>query len=429
MIFVENIPKEEYDTFTKNHLKSHFLQSYDWGEFARREKNFIPHYVGLKEDDKLVATALLLQKKLPLGLSYLYSPRGFVVDFQNFELLKTFTQEIKKFAKKKRAIFIKIDPDLIIHRENYLGEELKPDYDKEEILQNFSKLGFKHQGFTKNFETMQPRYSFRVDMTQSMEEIYDKFSKTTKQRIKKAEDLQVEVSIGTKEDLKEFFALMKLTENRKDFVSHDLSYYETLYDLFHSQDKCNLFLGKVNVEKILLQKKKEKEPIQKEYEELLAVENRSKSQNSKLKELERRISKLEEDIVKFSDTKQKYGTEITLSGHFIIEYGNKAWVLYAGNHNILSDTYTNYKTYYEHFKFYHNRVPIYDQFGTIGDLREENPLLGPHEFKKKFGGDYVEFIGEFNLITKPIFYFAFQKLVPFYRNHIKRKAKKNNTVQ
>ncbi len=429
MIFVENIPKEEYDTFTKNHLKSHFLQSYDWGEFARREKNFIPHYVGLKEDDKLVATALLLQKKLPLGLSYLYSPRGFVVDFQNFELLKTFTQEIKKFAKRKRAIFIKIDPDLIIHRENYLGEELKPDYDKEEILQNFSKLGFKHQGFTKNFETMQPRYSFRVDMTQSMEEIYDKFSKTTKQRIKKAEDLQVEVSMGTKEDLKEFFTLMKLTENRKDFVSHDLSYYETLYDLFHSQDKCNLFLGKVNVEKILLQKKKEKEPIQKEYEELLAVENRSKSQNSKLKELERRLSKLEEDIVKFSDTKQKYGTEITLSGHFIIEYGNKAWVLYAGNHNILSDTYTNYKTYYEHFKFYHNRVSIYDQFGTIGDLREENPLLGLHEFKKKFGGDYVEFIGEFNLITKPIFYFAFQKLVPFYRNHIKRKAKKNNTVQ
>ena len=102
MIFVENIPKEEYDTFTKNHLKSHFLQSYDWGEFARREKNFIPHYVGLKEDDKLVATALLLQKKLPLGLSYLYSPRGFVVDFQNFELLKTFTQEIKKFAKSTK---------------------------------------------------------------------------------------------------------------------------------------------------------------------------------------------------------------------------------------------------------------------------------------------------------------------------------------
>ena len=110
---------------------------------------------------------------------------------------------------------------------------------------------------------------------------------------------------------------------------------------------------------------------------------------------------------------------------WIIEYGNMAWVLYAGNHNILSDTYTNYLTYKTHIKYYYDKgIKVYDQFGTIGDLRDDNPLMGLHEFKKKFGGDYVEFTGEFDLVLKKIDYFVFTKLVPIYRNIIKKRAKK-----
>ena len=54
----------------------------------------------------------------------------------------------------------------------------------------------------------------------------------------------------------------------------------------------------------------------------------------------------------------------------------------------------------------------------------DNPLIGLHEFKKKFGGDYVEFIGEWDYVTNPIMYFVFTKLVPIYRNIIKKKNKK-----
>ncbi len=426
MKFVTNIPKQEYDTFVQAHEKSHFLQSYDWGEFAKKEKNLTPHYVGLKSKNTLVAAALLLEKHLPLQLSYFYAPRGFVIDFNDTKLLKTFVEELKKYVKQRKAIFIKIDPDLIIQKSNYLEEQQDVKTNSKEILKTLKTLGFKHLGFTKNFETMQPRYSFRIDMNQSMEEIYEHFSKTTKQRIKKAEDLDVEVTLGKKEDLKEFYKLMKLTENRKDFVTHNLRYYETLYDIFKKEDKCNLFIGKVNIKKMIEKKEAEFSSLKIEQEELQSLEQRSKTQNSKLKELDKRISKLEKDIEEFTSIQKEYGNEIILNGHFIIEYGTMAWVLYAGNHNILTDTYANYKTYYEHIKYYHNKVKTYDQFGTIGDLRKENPLLGLHEFKKKFGGDYVEFIGEFDLILKPFYYFLFTKLVPFYRNFIKMLAKKKN---
>lgn len=426
MEFVKNIEKDEYNKFVSNHRKSHFLQSYEWGEFAKLEKNLTPHYVGLKDNGKLVCASLLLEKHLPLNLSYFYVPRGFVIDFDNTKLLEQFVKELKCYVKEKNGIFIKIDPDIVINKYNYLDEKISGDYDGTKILENLKKLGFKHLGFTKNFETTQPRFSFRIDFNMDLDTVYEHFSKTTKQRIKKANDLDVEVEIGTKDDLKEFYKLMRITENRKDFVTHELKYYETLYDIFNNQDKCNLFVGKVNLNKILDKKKLELNPLLKERKELEELESRSKSQNNKLKELTRRCDKLVEDIEKYEKLREEYGSEIILNGHFIIEYGDTAWVLYAGNHNILTDTYANYKTYYEHIKYYHSRVKVYDQFGTIGDLDKDNPLLGLHEFKKKFGGDYVEFIGEFDIILKPFYYFCFTKLVPFYRNIIKSIAKLKN---
>lgn len=108
----------------------------------------------------------------------------------------------------------------------------------------------------------------------------------------------------------------------------------------------------------------------------------------------------------------------------IVKYNNKAWVLYAGNHNILTESYANYLTYFEHIKYCkENGIKIYDQFGTIGDLSKDNPRIGLHEFKKKFGGDYVEFIGEFDYVINKFMYFVFTKLVPFYRKIVRRKGK------
>ena len=423
MNFIENIEKERYEEFVKKHPKSHFLQSYAWGEFAKKEKNLTPHYVGLENDKhQLVAATLLLEKHLPLGYCYLYAPRGYVIDFKDYELLKTFTEEIKKYAKKKKAIFVKIDPDIIYHEED-CNQEVIIEKD-DQAYQSLKKLGYRHLGFTKNFETMQPRYSFRIDLTKPWEEVEKNFSKTTKQRIKKAEDLLVDVKIGTDKDINTFYQLMILTETRKDFVTHNEKYYQSLYKIWNQDNECNLFLGSVDLDKII---KKQTELKQETTEELTKFdhENLSKSEKSKKNELEKRKDKLETDIQKYQQAQKEYGTNITLSAHFIIEYGDKAWVLYAGNHNILTDTYTNYKTYEQHIKYYYEKkIKTYDQFGTIGDLRKENPLLGLHEFKKKFGGNYVEFTGEFDLVLNKPMYFVFTKLVPLYRKLIKNIAKK-----
>lgn len=419
------LEKDKYESFVKNNkYKSHFLQSYSWGELCKEKRGLTPYYLGLVEKDKVLAATLLLKKNLPLGLCYLYSPRGYVLDFNDFKLLDIFTEELVKFAKTQKAIYLKIDPDIIWKKENYLGEVTLEEAKEQKIFKELKRLGYKHLGFTKNFETMQPRYTFRIDLNQDLETIESHFSKTTKQRIQKSLKLQTEVEIGTEKDLPTFYHLMMLTESRKDFVSYKIDYYKTLYKLFNESNKATLFLGKVNLEKTLKVLNDElKEVVEKINE--LPKENLSKSNKNKLKELERQKDKTKEEIEKYQKYKKEYGNIITLSAHMILEYGDKAWVLYAGNHNILTETYVNYNTYYEHLKFCKERgLKIYDQFGTIGDLSKDNPRLGLHEFKKKFGGDYIEFMGEFDYVIKPIYYFLFTKLVPIYRNIVKKKNKK-----
>lgn len=422
MKFITNINVEEYDEFIENNpYKSHFLQSSLWGEFSKQEKDLIPHYVGIKENNKIICATLLLEKKLFLGYSYFYAPRGYVINFNDEELLKLFTTELQKYMKKNKGIFLKIDPDIIYKKYNYLDKLIEDD---NKIYNSLIGLGYKHLGFTKRFETTEPRYTFRIDFNQEFEDIEEHFSKTTKQRIKKANDLDVSVTIDKNTD--EFYKLMAITENRKGFITHNKEYYEKLYDIFSKKNKCNIFIGKVNIDKILNNNNKIIDELNIEINNIKKEENLSKSMKTKLSELEKRQEKLSLDNIKYSEEQKKYGNEIVLSAHFIVEYGNKAWVLYAGNHDILSYTYANYKTYYEHIKYYYDKgIEIYDQFGTVGELEKDDPLLGLHEFKKKFGGDYVEFIGEFDLITNKLMYFLFKKLVPLYRNaKFKKNAKK-----
>ena len=427
MLKLKNIEKEKFDEYVKNHkTKSHFLQSLSWGEFAKEKKNLKPYYLGLvNENDELVGATLLLEKQLPLHFTYMYSPRGFVIDYKKKELLREMTKKVVEFSKEKKAIFIKIDPDIIKTSYNYLNEEIKnPDAD--EIFDTLKSCGFKHQGFTKNFETMQPRYTFRINLNQSLEEIEDHFSKTTKQRIAKSLKLATEVIIGDENDIKEFYHLMTLTENRKDFISYNEDYYETLYKIFNNNknSKATLFLGKVHIDKTIKALEDNLKTINNQIS-ILPIDNLSKSAKAKLNELTKQKNNIMQEIGKYKNYKKEYGNDITLSAHMIIEYGDKAWVLYAGNHNILSETYVNYNTYFEHLKYCKEKgIKIYDQFGTIGDLSKDNPRLGLHEFKKKFGGDYVEFLGEWDYITNHFMYFIFTKLVPIYRKIIRHKSKK-----
>lgn len=420
MKFVYDIDRKKYDGFVKgNKYKSHFLQSYAWGEFQEKGNNRKAHYVGVEDSKgKLLCAALLLEKSLYLGYSYFYSPRGYVIDFFDETLLSFFTNELKEYVKKRKGIFIKIDPDFIINKRDYKDEDVKMDYKWEEVFSFLQRLGYKHLGFTKNFETAQPRYTFRIDLKQSEEELVDHFAKTTKKRIKKSEAFDPEIVIGTKKELKDFYSLMKSTENRKGFVTYDFEHYKDLFDIYGKNNEIRLFLCYIYPKKVIKKyqaKVDELSAKQKDFDE------RGNYKQSKYDELVKQLNDSKEYISEYEEALEKYGEKILLNAHVIIYYGNKAWALYAGNHEALVDAATNYQLYQYHILYSKEKgYEVYDNFGAVGDLGKDNHLAGLYIMKKSFGGDYIEFLGEFDLITNKLMYFAFKYLIGIYRGIKKR---------
>lgn len=396
---VFNLSEQEYRNFTENNKDTHFLQSYEWGEVSKL-KGWKPYYLGIKNNDKIIATALLLKKTLPLGYSYFYIPRGYTIDYSNRELLKYFTEQVNLFTKKHKSLFFKIDPDIKLHNIDAEATVISGDnnYDLVNYLQS---LGFKRKKLNKFFENEQPRFTFRINLD-SEENIDKRYSKTVHRFIKKANSYAVNPYIGNEEELKEFIRLTRLTEKRQNFYSHSDEYYRKFYQVFSKNNHVELLLAKINPSKII-------ENLEKQIENL--DKNEIEALNKKKNELEFFKSKLTDQ-------------DIVVSSYLTVFYGNKAWYLYGANDLDYKMTLSNYKLFDFQIKTsFQRNVQIFDEFGTIGDVHTNNKLIGLHEFKKKFGGEYIEFIGEFDYIQKPFMNLLYHLIIPIRRKIVRAKLR------
>ena len=52
------------------------------------------------------------------------SPRGYLIDYRNVELLRFFTKKIKKFIKQKGGIYLNIEPN-VLYKDFITNSELK----------------------------------------------------------------------------------------------------------------------------------------------------------------------------------------------------------------------------------------------------------------------------------------------------------------
>ena len=411
MTFIDNLSKEEYEQFAASHPKAHFLQSYYWGEVSK-QKDFIPYYVGLKNNNTLVATALILAKTKN-HLTYMYIPRGFLIDYDNKELVAAFTKEIKKFAKKRRAFFVKIDPDVKLH-------DLDPDgnvigqINNYQLVNYLKSLGYKHLGFNKNFEGNQPRYTFRLDVSKDIEELVKNYHATTRNIVKKDHGGVIEIYRSQDlEDIKSFYKTLVDTYERSEINSLSLDYYQNFFKILNEQNMSDLYIVKVDVSKLLKNYGEEKLALERKMRELDYDQKRNKEKKEVLKqEMTVQKNKLIKDIANAKQINQK---EVVLSSFISVKYKDKVWVIHGGNSNLLRELNANYLIFHEMIKDAHNEgYQIFDFFGTTGDP-QNSEVKGIHLFKKRFGGEYVEFIGEFDLVINKLVYFIYTKLIPILR--------------
>jgi len=423
MKFVTNIEEKEYEEFVSKNKKSHFMQSYYWGE-VMKYKNFIPHYVGIKEDGIIVATALLLEKKMFKKLSYFYCPRGYIMDYSNYALLEKFTTELKKYAKEKHAIYIKIDPDIKRHNLDVDGN-IDDSYNNYHLMKELTKLGYKHKGFNTEFVNEQPRFTFRLNLEDDFENIYARMHATTRKILNKKNQYDLTTYIGTIKDIPDFYITMEETAEREGLACNPIKYYEEFYQILNEHGMSDIYVVKANISKLKAIYQSKIDDLNKDIKELetKSFGNKQKTEN-KISEYKNEIGKVQKDFDLVNSIKDE---EAVLSSIITVKYNDKVWTIHGGNTTLLRNLNSNYWLYYTIIKDAHdNGYKVIDFFGTSGIANPDksNPVYGIHNFKKRLGGEYTEFIGEYDLVCNKLMYDLYNLIVPIRRKIVKTKLKK-----
>ena len=119
------ITKEEFDNFAENYEIKNFYQTGSYGTLMDRH-SFDDYYLAMKDESgNYKAATLILIKKELLGYKWGYCPRGYLIDFNNFNLLETFTKLLTQFLNKRNFMFVKIDPYIIYKSRDKKGNVIR----------------------------------------------------------------------------------------------------------------------------------------------------------------------------------------------------------------------------------------------------------------------------------------------------------------
>ena len=433
MKFIDHIEADRFNAFTQAHAKSHFAQSYQWGAFKAKSPDWDFDTVGLEDENgNLVAAALVLFRYLPIiKRPFLYIPRGYVIDFSDLERLKTFTEALKKYAKKKKAIFIKIDPDIKYIDRDPEGNPLSDPNDQ--LIRDLSEVGYRHLGFAQDFEsTIQPRYTFRLDLTPDVAALSKNAHSKTRYNLKIAQKRGIEIVEGSRDDLKVFADIMNVTGSRNGFLTRPLSYFEDMYDALNPSGNCRLYLARLHTKKALealeAEQKTTKQTVSNLQSQLqqeeLPDKKRQKLENKLAPEL-KKLDNLGNQLAEMQSLYEKHPDGIYMSGIITTYFGNKAWYLYGASDDVYREFMPNYLIQWHALtNAKEEGYDIYDFFGISGRTDAEDPLHGLYRFKKGFGGEFTEFVGEFDLVVNPLLYGIWTKVLPAFKKYKKKLVKR-----
>jgi len=224
------LDQQKWDAFVSSTTQSEVLQSYEWGE-VKGNYGWQPIRIAIEDDNKIVASALILKRKLPyINKSIFYIPRGPILDFEDEKALEYLLEEIRQQAQRHKAILLKIDPEIDESDNKKIG-----------ILE---KKGFKIQK-----KQVQPRATIFLDLRKPLEEILKNCEEKTRYNTRLSFKKGVKVREASNETgLDIFYDIYKETAGRDNFLIHPKKYYQKVYDFLIKKGLANIFIAEMNSE-------------------------------------------------------------------------------------------------------------------------------------------------------------------------------------
>lgn len=388
----EEITKEEYEKFWENHPLKTFLSAPEISEL-RKKQNWDTYFVGVKENKKLIAATMLLSHKRHFGKYEFYSPRGYLLDFNNKELVDFFTKEIKKFVKEHKGYIFRVDPYLIYKERDINGDIVEGGVDNSKVVDNLLSLGFK-QVPTQNLEQVSWMFSLGLE-GKDEETILKEMKSSTRNKIRKIEKFGIDVKEIGYDELDRFQSIMEETSKRKGFSNRKLSYYQDMYKLFHDKGEVKFFITELNLKNYIKTLESEIKERQDKIDSLSDAkynEGAKKNLNNEIESLNKRIEDSKNII------KEKNTDIITLSGSMFMLIQPEVIYLSSGNYEEFLKFDSQYLIQWNLIKYgLENKFKKHNFYGIPANINTHPKDYGIYEFKRGFNGYVEELIGEYEL--------------------------------
>ena len=388
----QEITQKEYKDFWNNHPLKTFLSAPEISEL-RKKTGWITYYVGVKKEKELIAATMLLAHKRHFGTYEFYSPRGYLLDFKNEELLDFFTKELKKYIKDKKGYVLRIDPYLIYKERDIDGNIVENGIDNSKVVEQLLSLNYKKVPIE---EKEQVGWMFSLDLENKTEEqILKEMKPNTRNTIRKAEKIGITVNEISYDELDRFQSIMEETSKRKGFSNRKLSYYQEMYNLFHEKNEVKFFITELNLKEYIERLKKEKE----EKEEKITSLSDAKYNDGAKKNLAKEVESIEKRIKDAEEIRKEKKTDIiTLSGSMFMLIQPEIIYLSSGNYEEFMKFNSQYLIQWELIKYgLENGFKKHNFYGIPENINTHPKDYGIYEFKRGFNGYVEELIGEYEL--------------------------------
>ena len=215
----------------------HPLQSEQWaihkGRFGWSAQRWV--YV---QDERVRAAALVLRRRLGrLPLYIHYAPKGPLLDdWEDHQLVDAVLSHLERQARRQRAIFVKIDPDV----------DYPPASDESVICGESIAARLRGRGWVFSADQIQYRNTMTIDLRPDEEDLLGAMKSKTRYNVRLAGRRGVQVRAGDKADLPGFYQLYRETSERDGFLIRGSDYYLSAWESFLEADMGQLLLAEAD---------------------------------------------------------------------------------------------------------------------------------------------------------------------------------------
>ncbi|PJF35574.1 MAG: hypothetical protein CUN49_09875 [Candidatus Thermofonsia Clade 1 bacterium] len=220
---------------------AHPLQTSAWGNFKQRRVGWQPEkFVWRDPDGAIKAAAMVLTRRVGLA-RVMYAPKAPLLDYADHALLERALHDLERLARRRAALQLKIDPDIVQHTGEPNTDSWQDDPNGAAVVALLKRRGWRFSP-----EQVQFKNTVLIDLRRSEEELLSAMTQSKRRKVRYGARHGVSVRAATPEDLPSMVALYLETGQRNGFLTRSAEYYLDEWRSLMAEGLAHAFIAEVN---------------------------------------------------------------------------------------------------------------------------------------------------------------------------------------